>query len=116
VWLGGYQTAGGFPDTGMTGNRFEHNIVYSPGGWANLLWWAQNKGDAPPTVQDNDYYSATGTSMSSYGYTDSNTFFDDPFFSDPSANNYTVGATSSVHGDIGWVTLPTGQGLLPYAP
>ena len=37
VWLGGDQTARGFPDTGMTGNSFEHNIVYSPGGWANPL-------------------------------------------------------------------------------
>lgn len=100
----------------MTSNTFEHNIVYSPGGCANPLWWAHNGGDAPPTVQDNDYYSATGTSMFSYGYTNSNTFFDDPFFSDPSANNYTSVQLRQSMGDIGWMTLPTGQGPRPYTP
>jgi hypothetical protein len=36
--------------TGLDVYGILHNIVYSPGGWANPLWWAQNGGDAPPTV------------------------------------------------------------------
>ena len=36
--------------------------------------------------------------------------------SDPSANNYTSVQLRQSMGDIGWVTLPTGQGPRPYAP
>jgi hypothetical protein len=114
-WLGSYQylsKAGGGAN-----NTFQRNIVYSLGtGWSKPLWWAQDGPDAAPLVTNNDYYSAKGTSMSGWGYTDRHPFFANPLFSNPSANNYTVGATSAVRGDIGWVTLPTGQGPLPYAP
>jgi hypothetical protein len=102
-------------DTGITdgsGNSFTHNIVFSPGSWPSPSWQLLTSGYPKPSASYNDYYSMTGESVSQYGVTDSSPFTDNPLFTNPQGDNYTIGAGSAVYTDISWQSLPTDQGPL----
>ena len=55
----------------MTGNSFENNIVYTSSGWTSPLFfvWDISSAQSPLTVENNDYYSATGAAISNPGAT-----------------------------------------------
>ena len=112
--------------SGGGGNVFQNNIVYSSGSWPHYgFWWLSYNGTGRPTENANLYYSPTGKASNPSGVYDgggaanvydTNPFNANPNFTNPSANNYTIPSNSPAYSDIGWRTLPTNQGPLPYSP
>jgi parallel beta-helix repeat protein len=108
-----YQTYTG--STGMAGNTFTNNIVYSSGNFHTPLWHVGIGGsDARPTDNTNLYYSATNASIPNSGVVDTNPKYANPIFVNASAGDYSMPATSPAYTLIQFQPLPTDQGPLPY--
>jgi len=101
IYVGSYQGS-------ASGDMFNNNIVFSPSGWPNPLWFGQ--GGTPPTASTNDYWSAAGTPIANYGVTDGNPKFVDPMFKNPAANDFSIPTNSPVYSAINWQPIPGGQG------
>ena len=114
IGAGLYQSSTG--DTGMVGNIFTNNIVYSAGSFPSSLWTVYVSTEALPTDNANMYFSATGSPIPNSGVVDTNPVLMDPQFSNPVANDYSLQATSPAFTHIGFPILPTDQGPLPYNP
>ena len=114
--------------TGIVGYTFSNNIIYDGNSsWRTLIWWIQ--GDAPytllPNVTTNLWYSPAGPAPNPFGtlngivpayIPNTNEFNANPLFVNPAANDYRLQPNSPAYADIGWTTLPTDQGPLPYSP
>jgi len=115
-----YQSGGVGTQTGMGGNTFTNNIIYTSGNFPTL-WIGNTTGVTFPTVTNNDYWSVTGatanTSAGPPGSPDSNPQTQNPLFGNPSANNYVIGGGSLVlSAPVSFPVLPTDQGPVAYAP
>jgi hypothetical protein len=99
--------------TGMTGNVFQKNIIYSSCSVPQLWVISLLAGNALPTVSHNLYYSGCGASIPNTGAVDSSPTYGNPQFSDPSNGDYAMPSTSPAFTSIGFQALPTDQGPLP---
>jgi hypothetical protein len=125
---GGYAIAHEMPCTSNPGYTFSNNIVYDGNGsWWSYFWWIA--GDAPqtnlPNITTNLWYSPAGNAPNPLGIvngaypaniSNANAFNANPLFVNPAAGNYALSPSSPAYADIGWTTLPTDQGPLPYSP
>lgn len=114
--LGLYQSLAG-ADTGMGGNTFAHNIVYSSGEFAPSLWRViLNPGGSLLSSRDNLYYSATNASIPNTGVIDSHRILANPQFMSPgvSAYDYSMPPGSPAYMQVGLVAFSKTWGpLLP---
>ena len=114
-----YQDDPNWGEYGMAANDFQGNIVYYQSTSPNPQWqWSQGGSSmAPPTDTTNLYYSATGAPIPNGGeIVDSNPYYANPQFQSAGTGNFTIPSNSAAYSDIGWNTLPTNQGPLPYQP
>jgi hypothetical protein len=119
---GSLSSVNGYQDTSpcgtgfMTGNHFDHNIIYNTNGWytqmgAGIAWASGLSGaDVIPTDTTNLYYSPTGNAPRASGFTDANPFNANPLFVSPGTNNYALQASSPAFSLIGFPILPRNQG------
>jgi len=109
-----YQSVSG--GTSMTGNDFQNNIVYYQGQPPDPLWQVSGSGITMPRDTTNLYYAANGAQVPNDGsITDSNPFRADPQFTNPGGGDFSLSASSPAYSDIGWQTLPTNQGPVPFS-
>jgi hypothetical protein len=121
IGSGALSSVHGYQDTSpcgsgfMTGNSFNHNIIYNSGAWTNLgsgIAWVsgQTGADTTPTDTTNLYYSPTGNAPHASGFTDASPFNANPLFVSPGTNNYALQSSSPAFSLIGFPILPTNQG------
>ena len=119
--VGYYQSAGyyGHPSTnyGMQGNIFQQNIIYSSGGFPSSLWTYLNQSStpiAPLNNSSNVYWSASGASIPNTVIPDTRFYRANPLFLNASAGDYRMPSHSPAFSLVGFPTLPTDQGPLPF--
>ena len=102
-----YQTTG---NTTMGGNQFQNDIIFTNGNWPTS-GLNNNLGSVvtAPTFNQNDYWSATGAAITTWGnYTDSSAIVTtNPGFANASQNNFAVS-----NAPPGWTPLVGTQGPL----
>jgi hypothetical protein len=125
---GGVAFANEYPCSGNPGYTFKNNIVYDGNNsWLSYMWWIEGLPPQTnlPTVTTNLWYSPAGNAPSPFGIvngagpasiSNTNAFNANPLFVNPAVNNYALSPSSPAYADIGWTTLPTDQGPLPYSP
>jgi len=98
-----YQDAvgSGFPNYGMSGNRFTNNVVYSngkpPRPGPNALWYVVNESGgtiAMPCVSNNLYFSPAGAFPNNGTISDSAPINADPLPRNAAAHDYTFAPNS----------------------
>ena len=108
-----YQTnAGGFgTNSGMGGNVYDCNLFYSFGNWPSPVFLVEISGQSGPVASRDNFNSANSSTPSNIGVTDTSDTFIDPGFANPTAGDYTPSTPPSC-----WVSIPSGQGPVTYAP
>jgi hypothetical protein len=96
---------------------FERNIVYFGTTVPSSLWQVIiASSEALPLISTNLYYAASGASIPNTGQTtDSNPYYADPQFTNPSTADYSMPASSPAYA-IQFQPLAKDQGPLPYVP
>lgn len=118
--LGDYQgeNGGGQSDTGMTGNIFQSNIIFTDGTYflPTSLWVVANLygDDALPTDLNNDYFNDNGIAMPNTTVVDTNPFTIAPLFNRvaPGFPAYVIPSNSTIFGSISWQPLTSNRGPL----
>ena len=110
--VNGTYCLGGSCDNGMTGNTFTANIIYSTTSFPSSFWFVGvNADDSLAKVSGNVYYSANGSSIpNGPSIVDSNPVYVNPEFTQPSAGNYSMPASSPAYTAIEFQSLATDQG------
>ena len=109
-----YQGSVQIADSGMPGNTFKNNIIYSSSNFPDSLWRIDiSPIDALPLAASNLYYSATGAPILNTDSVDTSPVYANPQFTNAAAGDYSLPASSPSYSRIGWQTLPTDQGPLP---
>ena len=110
--LGLYQSSGIAP-TGMTGNVFQRNIVYSATTFTSTLWTDSHGANAALTDTTNMYFSANGSAIPNTTIVDPNRQLANPLMTNPAVGDYTLSPSSPAYTSLSWTTLPTDAGPLP---
>ena len=95
----GYQGCASCSPTNGAGNVVQDNIFFMNSGWPNQsLWWTDSP-EAAPTYATDDYWTSVPANWGTY--TDASAFNQNPQFTNPSGNNFTV-INNTVIANLGW--------------